>query len=389
MSPLDQHLEEGLATLETRHLRRHLRVLSSPQGPCGVLDGREVVHFSSNDYLGLASEPWLHEAAAQAASKYGWGSGASRLISGNQPPHEELEAALARSKKTEAALAFSCGFATAVGTVPALVGRDDVILLDKLCHACLVDGARLSQATLRVFPHNDVDKLASHLRWARQKFPRSRILILVESVYSMDGDLAPLREIVEAKNRYGAFLLVDEAHGVGVLGPEGRGLVAELGLQNEVEVQMGTLGKALGSAGGYIAGSAILIDWLINRARSFIFSTAPPAAQAAAATAALQWLETPEGRSRLAKLDSLRTLWGTIHASLPPSSAIIPIPLGPEEEALRAAEYLLKNGCFVPAVRYPTVPKGAARLRLTLTARHSPAHLQQVAALISSCLNTK
>lgn len=382
MNPFDACLQEDLAELERRHLRRQLRQLDSPQGPEGLLDGRRVVHFSSNDYLGLANAPFLREAALAAAEKYGWGSGASRLISGNQPPHQELEAALANFKGTEAALAFSCGFATAVGTVAALAGKDDVLLLDKLCHACLVDGARLSGATLRVFPHNDLNKLEAHLRWAREKHPRARILVLVESVYSMDGDVAPLREIVELKNRHGAWLLVDEAHGVGVIGKHGGGLVQTLNLGSEVEVQMGTLGKALGSAGGYIAGSRSLVDYLIHRARSFVFSTAPPAAQAAASAAAVRWLETTAGEERVAQLTELRRFWGEITGTATPPSAIIPIPVGAEARALTEAARLAEAGFFVPAVRYPTVPKSKARLRLTLTAHHTEKHLRDVADLV-------
>lgn len=389
MDSLDQTLDQELRQLEAMHLRRHLRNLDGPQGPIIPFDGREVVNFSSNDYLGLAGEPFLIAAFQKAAADFGAGAGASRLLSGNQPPHRLLEEAIACFKRTEAALAFSCGYSTALGTIPALVGRDDVVILDKLSHACLVDGARLSGATLRVFPHNDLDKLNSHLSWARNKFPRGRILILTESVFSMDGDLAPLAGIVALKNRFDAWLLVDEAHGIGVIGPEGRGLVDTLGLGSEVEVQMGTLGKAIGSAGGYISGSRSLIDLIINRGRSFIFSTAPPPAQAAASCCAVQWLQSKEGRERVAALTQNRKLLPELCPDVVPEtppSAIVPILIGEEDATLALAKRLLDAGLFLPAVRYPTVPKNKARLRLTLTAKHRREHLEALAtANLSRC----
>ena len=240
--------------------------------------GQQLVNFSSNDYLGLANDPRLREAAIDAIEEFGVGAGASRLISGTQSPHVRLETALARWKGTQAALCFSSGYAAAIGTIPALVGKHDVVLLDKLAHASLIDGARLSGAILRVFPHNHLGKLESHLEWAQREHPDRRVLIVTESVFSMDGDRAPLRQLIDLKKRFGAMLLLDEAHAVGVIGPNGRGLAAEEGLAEEVDVQMGTLSKALGVSGGYICGSRGLIEWLVNRARSFIFSTAPPPA---------------------------------------------------------------------------------------------------------------
>ncbi len=378
---LGAFLEADLRERRENHLWRELREISGSQGPEVIRDGRRVVNFSSNDYLGLAAEEFLREAWIEAAGKYGVGSGASRLISGSLTPHRELEEELAKFKQTEAALAFSCGYATAVGTLPVLAGPGDVIFLDKLSHACLVDGARLSGATLRIFPHNDVERLDSQLRWAARKHPRARLLIVTESVFSMDGDLAPLREMVEVKERYGAWLMVDEAHGMGVLGPEGRGLVSALGLGGRVEVQMGTLGKALGVAGGCVSGSRTLIDSLINRGRSFIFSTAPPPAQAAAATAALRWLDSPEGIRRVAALEeNRRGLCELCPEQFPdmPASAIVPIAVGDESAALELAERFFESGLYLPAVRFPTVPRGRARLRLSLTASHRRVHLQSL-----------
>lgn len=376
-------LEDELRKLEAVGLKRHLRQWESAQGSTGTLEGHEVINLASNDYLGLANEEFMREAFRAAAHRFGVGSGASRLLAGSQPPHQQLEEALADFKRTEAALAFACGFSAAVGTISALTGPGDVLVLDKLSHACLVDGAKLSGATLRIFPHNDLEKLDSHLRWAAKKFPRGRILILTESVFSMDGDLAPLAEIVEIKDRYGAWLMVDEAHGIGVIGSEGRGLVDALGLGPRVEIQMGTLGKALGAAGGVIAGSRPLVDLLVNKARSFIFSTAPPAAQAAAAHAAITWLPTPAGKARIASLEKNRRLLSELcRLPQPPPSAIVPVMVGSECAAVELAARCLESGFWIPAVRYPTVPRGKARLRLSLTAKHTTQHLEHASAML-------
>ncbi len=289
---------KDLEALRARSLDRHLREITVAQGPEVEIGARRFINFSSNDYLGLANDPRLREAATSAIDKFGVGAGASRLISGTQSPHLRLERALAKWKGTEAALCFSSGYAAALGTIPALVTKNDVVLLDKLCHASLIDGARLSGAVLRVFPHNHLAKLESHLEWARREHPAKRVLVITESVFSMDGDHAPLRELVELKKRFGALLMLDEAHAIGVIGPNGRGLAAEENVSEEIDVQMGTLSKALGTSGGYICGPRTLIDWLINRARSFIYSTAPPPAIAAAALAAVDFLASPEGEER-------------------------------------------------------------------------------------------
>src|SRR5437773_3835530 len=298
--------EEQLEALRARSLERKLREISSAQGPEVQIAGRRLINFSSNDYLGLASDLRLREAAIGTIKEFGVGAGASRLVSGTQSPHLRMETALAKWKETEAALSFSSGYAAALGTVPALVSKDDVILLDKLCHASLIDGAKLSGAILRIFPHNHLGKLEDHLEWARREHAGKRILILTESIFSMDGDRAALRDLVELKRRFGALLLLDEAHAVGVIGLNGRGLAAAQNLSDDVDVQMGTLSKALGASGGYICGSRSLIEWLINRARSFIYSTAPPPAIVAAALAAVNFLGSSEGEERR------RLLWKRI-----------------------------------------------------------------------------
>src|SRR5438094_3285117 len=289
---------EELDALHARSLDRHLREITGAQGSEIEIAGRRFINFSSNDYLGLANDPRLREAATAAIAEFGFGAGASRLISGTQSSHLRLERALTKWKGTEAALCFSSGYSAALGTIPALVAKNDVVLLDKLCHASLIDGAKLSGAVLRVFPHNHLGKLENHLEWARRKHPGRRILIVTESVFSMDGDRAPLRELVELKKRFGALLMLDEAHAVGVIGPNGRGLAAEEDVNADVEVQMGTLSKALGASGAYICGSRTLVEWLINRARSFIYSTASPPAIAAAALDAVDFLSSAEGEER-------------------------------------------------------------------------------------------
>ena len=378
----DQFLTDELERIQRAGLRRSLRVVNSPQGPDVLLERRWLANFASNDYLGLAAHPKLRDAAREALDEAGTGSGASRLISGTHIQHRRLEETLARFKRTEAALSFSSGYAAALGTIPALVGKGDVIILDKLSHACLVDGARLAGASLRVFPHNRLDKLESHLRWAVQSFPTARVLVLVESVYSMDGDRAPLREIVELKEQFGAWLLVDEAHAIGVVGEQGRGLVDEFLLADRIEVQMGTLGKALGSAGAYICGDAVLCEYLVNRARSFIFSTAPPPHCAAASRAAIELLDSIEGERLVQKLHDNTALLGA-NLSLPAHSAIFPIILGDGELAVQASGKLLEAGFLVPAIRYPTVARGSERLRVTATAAHEIDTIERLGSHLS------
>ena len=374
----DAFLLGALDEIELAGLSRRLTPLETPQLPRVRRGDAMVVNFSSNDYLGLAAHPALRDAAMGEWERGGFGAGASRLICGTMTAHEELEASIARFKRTPAALAFNSGYAAALGTIPAICGKDDVIILDKLSHACLIDAARLSGSILRVFPHNDLSKLESHLAWAMRKHPKARILIVVESVYSMDGDIAPLREIVDLKERYGAWLFLDEAHAVGVLGSTGGGMAEELGLGDRIELQMGTLGKALGAHGAYVAGSRVLRDYLINRARSFIFSTAPPAPVAAAATKAIEIAQSPEGaRLRECLWENIRNLAAELNAPKP-ESAIIPHILGPEKAATSASSALLQKGFLVPAIRFPTVAKGAARLRFTVTSGH---HHEQIRAL--------
>lgn len=405
--------EEQLKVLRAASLDRHLSGIGTAQGPEIEIAGRRFINFSSNDYLGLANDARLREAATEAINEFGVGAGASRLICGTQSPHVRLEAALAKWKQTEAALSFNSGYAAALGTIPALVTKSDVVLLDKLCHASLIDAAKLSGAILRIFPHNNLRKLENHLEWARRKHPGSRLLIVTESIFSMDGDRAPLRELIELKKRFDTLLMLDEAHAVGVIGPHGRGLAAENGVSNDIDVQMGTLSKALGTSGGYICGSRSLIEWLINRARSFIYSTAPPPAFAAAASAAIDFLSSQEGEERRfllwKRIRLMRQLLqsldvGCLGASSKrptpnsesvreqsaqrptpnesPSSAIFPLIVGDEQAALDLAAALKSEGFLVPAIRYPTVAKGSARLRITVTGVHEENHIRSLCEAI-------
>lgn len=364
-------------------LRRGLSTLDSPQGIEVEMGGQTLLNFSSNDYLGLAAHPWVKEIFMRAVEKYGAGSGASRLICGSLAPHSALEATLADFKGTQAALTFSSGYAAAVGTVTALVKKGDIVILDKLAHASLVDGARLSTASLRIFPHNDLGQLEQRLAWARKTAdPGARILVVTESIFSMDGDRAPLRQIVEIKERYGALLLIDEAHAFGICGRQGRGLADECEVSDGVDINLGTLSKAMGLAGGYIAARAEIIDLVLNKARSFIYSTAPPPAIAAAADEVIRNLfSASEG-------DLLRSVfWNNVRRFAAareltdPSSGIIPIICGAEEHALAFAKTLRERGFLVPAVRFPSVPRGQARLRVTFSASHRP---HQVDALIAA-----
>ncbi|RBP39687.1 8-amino-7-oxononanoate synthase [Roseimicrobium gellanilyticum] len=382
--------QEALEHLQQQGLRRSLRRVLSTSGAEIALPQRDsVINFSSNDYLGLATSEALKEAMREGVDRFGVGSGASRLVCGNYAPHEDLEAALASYKGAEAALAFTSGYATAVGTIPALVGPGDVVILDKLSHASLIDAAKLSGATIRIFPHNHLGKLERLLAGAREKGGAStRVLVVTESIFSMDGDAAPLAEIIALKEKHGAWLLVDEAHAVGVLGPQGRGLVASLGLEKQVELQMGTLSKAIGVSGGYVATSSAVRDLLINRARSLIYSTAPPPAVAWTAKHAISLLQSAEGEARREKLWAnkrllLSLLGGTFTAqtnALP--AAILPIIIGDEEAAVQTSAALLEAGHLIPAIRYPTVSRGAARLRLTLSAIHEAGQIEALVACL-------
>ena len=381
MSELAELLEE----LRHRGLYRELRLISGPQGASVVLDGKPVLLLCSNNYLGLADHPRVREAAADAAMRWGAGTGASRLVSGNMTIHRRLEEQLAEFKRSEACLLFGSGYLANTGVVAALARAGEVVLSDALNHASIVDGCRLARAETFVYRHCDLD----HLDWSLRKARGRAALIVTDSVFSMDGDVAPIEQIVQLARRYGARLMVDEAHALGCLGPGGRGAVAAVGLEEEVDVVIGTLGKALGSYGAYVCCDATLRSYLVNYARTLIFSTALPPPAVAAASAALELLvERPE---RVAALQqNARTLRDALaaeglaaHGS---ETQIVPLVLGGAGEAMRACERALAAGVFAQAIRPPTVPDGTSRLRLAVMASHTSSELRRAARVLASAV---
>ena len=396
-SSFHQAIEASLAEIRARGLERRLRIVTSTAGPEIEIQGQPRINFASNDYLGLAQHPALKEAAAKSSRDFGAGAGGSRLLCGTMRPHIELEEALADLKGTEAALTFASGYMAAAGLIPAFLGSHDLIIVDRLVHASLVDAARLSGAALRVFKHNNLDDLEAILKWAagrHQKKPR-RVLIVTETIFSMEGDAAPLAELVRLKEAYGAWLMVDEAHATGLYGATGSGRVSEEGLTERIELQMGTLGKALGAEGGYVCGSRELVDYLLNLARTFIFTTAPVPAAVGAARAGVQIVTSAEGAARRLRLwervrqyEPRKPVPGSTAGHVPPRRAegkspvcpspIVPLIVGAEKEAVRCADQLASAGFFVPAIRYPSVGRGLARLRISLTASHTESHVRRL-----------
>lgn len=372
--------EKYLEQLAAEHLTRRLLALESGTGPVVRMAGQKVLLFASNDYLGLARHPDVVRAAVHATETYGAGSGAARLISGSLPPHMELEEVLAQFKNTESALTFGSGYLANIGAIPALIGRGGLILADRLCHASLIDGCRLSGADFRIYRHNDMDHLRSLL--AKRRKAR-RTLIVTDGVFSMDGDLAPLPELAALAKSYEAELYVDDAHGTGVMGPQGRGTIEHFGLETTIPLQMGTLGKALGSSGAYIAGPSQAIQYLLHMSRSFLFATAPPPASAAAVVAALDVLRRePERRARL-WTNRQHLFSGLIRTGFKltaSESPIIPIIVGGAEVALKFAEQLLAAGVYAPAIRPPTVPEKTSRIRVTVTSEHTADHIDHALA---------
>jgi 8-amino-7-oxononanoate synthase len=364
-----------LEALRSAGLYRELRRVENEQGPILLIGGSEVINFSSNNYLGIANHPALAQAAKQAIDRYGCGSGASRLISGNMTLHEELENRLAQFKSTEAALVFNSGFQANTGILATLAGEGDVILSDQLNHASIIDGCRLSRARTIVYAHGDLDQIEANLKNAHHA---RRRLIVTESIFSMDGDEAPLAGIAAVAERHGAMIMIDEAHATGVFGPNGAGVAAQLGIAEHIAVQMGTLGKALAGFGAYVGCSEALREFLINRCRSFIFATALPPPVLAAASAAVDLLyNEPQRRLALwhnirALREGFRALGFSIAAS---ESQILPVVIGDAGKCMTFSERLLENGIFVQGIRPPTVPEGTSRLRVTAMATHTHEHL--------------
>jgi 8-amino-7-oxononanoate synthase len=379
---------EELARLEASGLGRRVRALESASEPEVTLDGRRVLCLASNNYLGLAAHPEVVEAAAEAARRFGAGAGSARLVTGGLVLHDELEARLAAFKGTEAALLFSSGYLANLGTVAALVGPGDVVFSDSLNHASIIDGCRLSKADVHVYRHADADHLAERLgSWRRTAVATARALVITDSVFSMDGDVAPLPDIAAACERHGAVLMVDEAHATGVVGPDGRGAVAGYGLEGRVGVVMGTLSKSLGAAGGFIAGSADLCAYLRNRARSFVFDTALPPPTVAAALAALAVLEREPERPVRARRLAGRLATGLRAAGYEvaePPAAVLPVVVGAPDAALALSARLLDAGVLVTAIRPPSVPEGTSRLRATVMATHTDAEIDRAVAAFAA-----
>jgi glycine C-acetyltransferase len=381
---LKTFLTSKLAEVEHSGLYRRLRCVAGAQDGTVVLDGREVLLLSSNNYLGLANHPALKHAAQDAIEHYGCGAGASRLISGNMALHQELEYRLAVFKKTEAALVFPSGYHANIGIISALMGPGDTILSDALNHASIIDGCRLSRASVHVFRHCDMTHLAQLLAACPQAGQR---LIVTDSVFSMDGDVAPLVDIVALARRHRAWVMVDEAHATGVFGTQGAGVVEELGLTDEVEIQMGTLGKALGGFGAYVAGSRELIEWLINRARSFIYTTGVPPAVTASALAALDLVTQESERRKQLWRNAAFLQQGLEHLGYklgPTCSPILPVLIGNAQHTMTLAEALLRRDIFAQGIRPPTVPEGTSRLRVTPMATHSREQLTHALAAFAA-----
>jgi glycine C-acetyltransferase len=381
-----QYVSETLQDLRTKGVAPKLRVLDGEQKPVCLFDGREVINLASNNYLGLTSHKALRKAAIEAVRKFGVGAGAVRTIAGTMKIHMELEEQIAKFKNVEACVVFQSGFTANAGTVSAVLGKEDLIVSDELNHASIIDGARLSKATIKVFKHKDVNDCERILE-EHASFPGKK-LIISDGVFSMDGDTAPLPQLCDLAEKYGCIMMVDDAHASGVLGRGGRGSVDHFQCHGRVHIQVGTLSKAIGSMGGYVCGSRDLIDFLYLRARPFLFSTSHPPATAAACQAAFTLLDSPEGEKLVKKLwantkffkRELKKRGFEFKASETP---IIPIHVGDAAKAFELSRKLFDAGVFAPAIGYPTVAEGKARLRAIVSAAHKREHLLKAADTLS------
>jgi len=381
-------IDEELKRLKDKNLYRILRPVSTPQDHRIKIAGKSFILLSSNNYLGLANHKLIKKKSAEVLIKYGTGAGASRLISGNIELYDELEKIIARFKRTESALVFSSGYAANVGTISALAVEKDIIFSDELNHASIIDGCRLSGAEIKVYPHSSADKLEWMIKKSRS---RGKKFIITDSIFSMDGDIAPLGEIKSIASKHGCILFVDDAHATGVLGKTGRGSAELFGIDGEIDVYMGTLSKALGSAGGFICGKKELIDFLINKSRSFIYSTGLPPSALAAGTAAIELIEKNRSlRDKLLKnVEMLKTGLDSLgYDTMKSETQIIPVLMKSEELAIRAFNFLYDNGIFVPAIRPPTVPPNMSRLRITVMATHTMKEMEYVLDVFSKMRRT-
>lgn len=368
-------ITEELERIRAAGLKRVLKTVESPQGPVVTVDGRECVLLCSNDYLGLANRPEVKAAAREAIERWGFGSGASRLVSGNMTPHAELEERLRSFKRTEAAILFNSGYQANIGLISALSDRSTEIFSDRLNHASIVDACRLSLATVKRYPNRDTDSLERLLKKSTAGYK----LIITDGVFSMDGSLAPLKEITGLLERYNATLIVDDAHSTGVLGATGRGTLEHFGIDHPSIVQMGTLGKALGTFGAYVAGSKPLVELLVSKARSFIYTTALPPSVAAASIAAIDIIEREPGlKERLwANVEFFKENLPDGIDTLGSPTQIIPVIIGNASRTMEISARLFERGVFIQGIRPPTVPEKTSRLRVTVTAAHERAHLEK------------
>jgi len=384
-------IEQELSRLQDTGLYRQLSFIDSPQEPRVKINGKETILLCSNNYLGLANHPKVKEAAISAIEKYGFGSGASRLVSGNMEPHRGLEERLAKFKGSEAALVFNSGYHANIGIISALIGRGDVVFSDKLNHASIVDACILSRAEIKRYPHKDMNVLEGLLKKHISHLTPHTSLIITDGIFSMDGDIAPLKELSELSERYGCMLMIDDAHATGVLGANGKGTPEHFGIDNPNIIQMGTLGKGLGCFGAYAAGSKKLIDYLINKARSFIYTTSLPPSVCAASIVAIDIVENePQIRQDLWNRvkffrEGIKKAGIDIMNS---ETQIIPIFIGKADKAVRISKDLLDKGIFVQAIRPPTVPEGTSRLRITLMANHSLDDLKYAIDTIRQAVTT-
>ncbi|MGR3173412.1 MAG: 8-amino-7-oxononanoate synthase [Candidatus Scalindua sp.] len=382
-----KYISEELEKIRESGLYRELNIVESAQGTHLEIKGKTYLNFCSNNYLGLANNPLVIKAVKDAVEKYGWGAGASRLVSGNMKLHEALEGEISRFKGKEASIVFPTGYMANIGTISSLVSKGDLVICDKLNHASIIDGCRLSGADFRVYPHCDIEKLENVLMKSTKY---SRKLIVTDTVFSMDGDLAPLPDIVRIARKYNAMVMVDEAHGTGVFGKRGGGVVEHFNLSEKVNIIMGTLSKAVGSLGGYVSGDADLINYLRNKARSFMYTTALPPAVCAASIAAIKLIrENPSLRTSLWNnvrylKEKLELLNFNVISS---ESPIIPILIGDAKKAVDVSKFLYKKGILIPAIRPPTVPAKSSRLRMTVMSAHTRKDLERLLEVLSDVQN--
>lgn len=378
-----EYISDELKNIKKAGLYRKLNVVGSAQGAYLEINGKKYLSFCSNNYLGLANNPLVIKAVKDAVEKYGWGAGASRLVSGNMKLHETLEDEISRFKGKEASIVFPTGYMANIGTISSLVSKGDLVICDKLNHASIIDGCRLSGADFRVYPHCDMEKLENVLRKSAKY---SRKLIVTDTVFSMDGDIAPLPDIVRIALKYKAMVMVDEAHGTGVFGQMGRGVVEHFNLSEKVNIIMGTLSKAVGSLGGYVSGDADLINYLRNKARSFMYTTALPPAVCAASIAGIKLIQNdPSLRASL--WHNVRYLKEKLELMnfnvISSESPIIPILIGDAKKAVEMSKFLYKNCILIPAIRPPTVPAGSSRLRLTVMSTHTREDMERLIDVLS------